>query len=450
MDRPDVQRTQALEVGGYVVTEARDRVVLVHLSDIHLKVGEYGEEERNKYLRGELERDLAQVRDRLGSATAILVTGDIAFSGKREEYDLLREWLSKVSSIVGAEPTSVLCVPGNHDVNWDEIGVSGKALREKLKSCGEFDIDRLLDECLAEPGRPILTPLTEYNEFAAFYECAISDRLSWETRLSLQLGYTLVFRGATTVAGSGPDSDGPGSLVIGRNQLLFEKSPEQIHVLLAHHDSHFWRDRLTLEKAISGRVAVQLYGHTHDPRIQVIDDSVVVTAGASQPDEGPSWQPYYNWLVLEAHAHPEPLLTVDVWPRRFRPDGFASDSSTSEPFQRYICRLDQIREPPPHREEVVSMDETPAVSPRSPLFEIGGEPELSRRILLAVQRMGIGDRYQLFERLGLASPDDVALTPIEFLTTAMTRARQSGGLEAIAEALGVASLPPEGEGRHGS
>ncbi len=46
----------------------------------------------------------------IGHVDGILISGDIAFAGKVEEYDIARAWLTKLSSILGCDPGYVWCV----------------------------------------------------------------------------------------------------------------------------------------------------------------------------------------------------------------------------------------------------------------------------------------------------------------------------------------------------
>ena len=56
---------------------------------------------------------------RLGQIDLVLIAGDIAFSGKRTEYEEAARWLEQVTSLCGCKRTNVLMVPGNHDVDRD-------------------------------------------------------------------------------------------------------------------------------------------------------------------------------------------------------------------------------------------------------------------------------------------------------------------------------------------
>lgn len=95
----------------------RDVIRLVHLSDIHFTASKEGLARRNRSLRHDLLNDLKKVKSTLGSAQAVLVTGDIAFTGHPDEYAVARSWLDEVCDACGVPKSAVLCVPGNHDVN---------------------------------------------------------------------------------------------------------------------------------------------------------------------------------------------------------------------------------------------------------------------------------------------------------------------------------------------
>ena len=71
----------------------------MHLSDIHfLQRRSDRIYDLDQDLRNELERDAKAMRGRLGSVHGVLVTGDIAFAGRREEYDTALNWLKRLCS----------------------------------------------------------------------------------------------------------------------------------------------------------------------------------------------------------------------------------------------------------------------------------------------------------------------------------------------------------------
>ena len=64
----------------------------------------------------------------------VAITGDLAFSGRKKEYDSAREWLEQRlwPQLAGLDRDRLLLVPGNHDVDREAIKRSAKALRIAL------------------------------------------------------------------------------------------------------------------------------------------------------------------------------------------------------------------------------------------------------------------------------------------------------------------------------
>lgn len=63
----------------------------------------------------QVEEDVTALR--VGGATGVLVTGDIAFSGQRSEYQSAASWLLGLCRAIECPDENVWVVPGNHDVD---------------------------------------------------------------------------------------------------------------------------------------------------------------------------------------------------------------------------------------------------------------------------------------------------------------------------------------------
>jgi 3',5'-cyclic AMP phosphodiesterase CpdA len=58
----------------------------------------------------------------MGPVYGIVVGGDIAFSGKPEEYDLANKWLVRFAARLGVDPGErIWVVPGNHDIDRKSV-----------------------------------------------------------------------------------------------------------------------------------------------------------------------------------------------------------------------------------------------------------------------------------------------------------------------------------------
>ena len=98
---------------------AETPVRFLHISDIHLRPQRVKRYDQDRVLQGLisfLERDRADF-----ALDLIFVTGDLAQSGKPDEYDLVLDFLRKVMEVTSVPAERVFIVPGNHDVNR-EVG----------------------------------------------------------------------------------------------------------------------------------------------------------------------------------------------------------------------------------------------------------------------------------------------------------------------------------------
>ncbi len=91
---------------------------IVHLSDIHIC------EEKKFYLKEQAKKIAEAIYNRNDEETnlIIIVTGDIAFSGKESEYELAKEYFDILNTrLKGACKTyNLLFTPGNHDCDFSE------------------------------------------------------------------------------------------------------------------------------------------------------------------------------------------------------------------------------------------------------------------------------------------------------------------------------------------
>ncbi len=108
----------------------------LHLSDIHFSTKLDDEKIVHTDVRDQLLNDLRDVMlPRVGSVNKVLIAGDIAFSGKRAEYEEATSWLERVTSICGCAKTDVLTVPGNHDVDRQRILPATRMIHRRLRTC---------------------------------------------------------------------------------------------------------------------------------------------------------------------------------------------------------------------------------------------------------------------------------------------------------------------------
>ena len=99
------------------------------------------------------------------TADFILATGDLAFSGKPEEYTLARDFFEALSEASSVPKERMFCVPGNHDIDHSRQTLCFKGARSSLNS------QQLVDEVLASDDdlATLLEREQEYRRFQREY-----------------------------------------------------------------------------------------------------------------------------------------------------------------------------------------------------------------------------------------------------------------------------------------
>ena len=93
------------------------------MSDIHFTKGtsNVSSFDIDRIVRNELVRDAVNLLPSVQPLSGIIISGDIAFAGKPEEFQTGIGWLAELSEKLNCDPSFVWCVPGNHDVDRNVI-----------------------------------------------------------------------------------------------------------------------------------------------------------------------------------------------------------------------------------------------------------------------------------------------------------------------------------------
>jgi len=296
----------------------------VHLSDIH-----FGQEKNGTFVlhedaRDKLIEDCEALSATHGPADGILVIGDIAYAGKREQYDTAAQWLTKVSEAAGCEKYSVRTIPGNHDIDRSKINAFCMNAHTALRNALPTNLNGDLESHLAvdEVGNPLLLKVAAYREFASRFDCDFPSLRSpcWTKDYPLGSQYTLRLLGMNSVQVSDGE-DGLGKMILGNNQYVIKEQVNVVPVALIHHPLPWFKDAADA-KPLLQRAAVLLFGHEHTLGVDLVKNQfeqvqLQIFSGATNPPEGTQEYPFrYNWIELALAGEPsQPHLRVSVWPR---------------------------------------------------------------------------------------------------------------------------------------
>jgi predicted phosphohydrolase len=309
---------------------------ILHLSDIHFST-KFDDE---KIVHGDV-RDhlLSDLRDemvpRLGNIDMVLIAGDVAFSGKRAEYEEAAKWLEDVTSLCGCKRTDVLMVPGNHDVDRDRVLAATKLIHRRLRTCSTPEANQELVELAAQNDGSLTDKLTDYQAFASAYGCHFENpsRPQWDRSFSLANDLQVKFVGLTTVQVCDRD-DQKGGLLLGRHQYIIERKPRVEVIVVMHHPPEWIKDRQEACQYLDSRARVHIFGHEHLQEIHCVADAnqdtrLVIASGALTPEH--ARDPYiYRYNILDitlSGTDAEPFLAITVFPRvwNFDDTSFCAD-----------------------------------------------------------------------------------------------------------------------------
>lgn len=135
------------------------KILIVHLSDIHLKEKDNSVLKKKEKLF-EAIQNLTMGKDKL----FIVISGDIAFSGKDTEYNQAMELLDSIkNSIEGYSRKKVNCImiPGNHDCYYE---TKNKKVRETLIKAIQQNGGKAIDEGIIDQCYEVQSKFFEFSE----------------------------------------------------------------------------------------------------------------------------------------------------------------------------------------------------------------------------------------------------------------------------------------------
>ncbi len=247
-------------------------IIWLHLSDVHLRP-------RDAWAQVHVLRamcDDVASRRTTSPFDFVLLSGDLAFSGKPEEYEIAATFLDDLSDATGVSKAHIYCVPGNHDINRQRQNMTFTGARTTL-----HDQNRT-DAFLSASSRDELATLLQREEgYRAFQGSYFTDQdrrvtddgLAYVAQLVIEdVRLAIVGLDSAWLAEGGLSDH--GQLLIGERQVvnalrLAQHEGDPPHVLLAmsHHPLHVLRefDRRPIQAHIERNCHFLHCGHLHDP-----------------------------------------------------------------------------------------------------------------------------------------------------------------------------------------
>lgn len=427
-------------------------MLLLNISDIHFRHPHCSTGmDPNRPYRTRLVQDSRDLNQRLGPVDAILVGGDIAFRGAPEEYTAALAWLRELSDACGCPLERVFVVPGNHDVDRHVITGSASVRNVHAAISGAARKEKELHDQFAdvEAGRSLLAPIEAYNAFAARFNCQIyaPDKLFWNQDLHLDDCTILRVYGLTStlLSGARGEDDTPQSLYLSPLQTVLNPADGIVNLVMCHHPPDWFMDRDDIEDALSGRAAIQLFGHRHRSRLHRDPSFMRFSTGAVNPDRHElGWEPGYNLIHLStSQKDGERFVDIEAHVRVWQtnPDMFrARMASANDDVFRHQLRINGVVPPRAARVAPAIVQPVPAQGTAAPqdaaapeVAETTMSDERTRNLVLRFWDLAASERREIAVELGLLENEEIRLPEAERYGRALGRAGTRGLLDRVAD-----------------
>lgn len=291
---------------------------LLQFSDIHF----IDNNSNNQYIQVESDF-LADIEDQSKECSFdyILITGDIAYSGKKEQYEKAESFISEICNKVNCSKDNVFVVPGNHDLDRE----INKDLKEYVRPLLEKKPEAFIKSCknsveLRHILRALYQPFSNYYSFASKYNCisdfekavlnekdfdsySLDGSFSWCKEIKDgEISIRVV--GVNTALISGCGTKDSKQLLLDSMWTSYKKENEYLNVFMGHHPINDIYNGETIKGDLDSRFQLQISGHRH---IQTTSDgkSIKITSAAFEPElskklkERQKFFPVYNIIDIK-------------------------------------------------------------------------------------------------------------------------------------------------------
>jgi len=305
-------------------------VTWLHLSDWHHGHKAHRDSDRKITCDALLKdiRERSAIAPELARIDFIIFSGDIAWSGKAQEYQAAqRDFFEPLLEAAGLEDSGwsrLFVVPGNHDIDRDEL--SDESLHKLSNNLNNRSNVR---DCLAIDWKvaALMSPFGDYSEFAS--KCGVGNETekvydhpaySYVSSMEVGNGKRIAIIGLNSAWLSGRNLDSKkevndyGYLIAGENQVYSALRKVEDHdkvdlkIAVMHHPFAWLTefDRDVVEDRLYRDCHFILHGHEHRPRVNVqqstLGDVVAIPAGASYDrrlQSDPRYTNAYNFVHLD-------------------------------------------------------------------------------------------------------------------------------------------------------
>lgn len=303
------------------------QAAILHLSDIHIKKHDDPILKNGKKIAAAIYPFLPDT-----SHVFIVISGDVAFSGEKYQYELATDFLNEIKKEIQNETTqkiSFIITPGNHDCNFKNDSSARKIL---VKSIGNSDTNEIDDSVI----NACTYIQKDFFDFRNSLETnnVFDDDLLWRTSRFEVEGQIILFD-CLNISWISSLPETPGYLYYPIDRYQERKDHDVDIKLFVLHQPVNWFSQISyrpIRKFIRERAGIVISGHEHQGNVGIIeetesDKSVFVEGCALQDTKD----------LSDSSFH---IVVLDLQDKRFKSithcwDGAQYSPKTEGPFINY-------------------------------------------------------------------------------------------------------------------
>jgi predicted MPP superfamily phosphohydrolase len=326
-------------------------VRILHLSDIHL-----GTVAQSQRYFTQIATDLTQ-NLHVKQLSYLVISGDIANRSTESEYEAAFDFLDKLVKRYGLDPSRVVVVPGNHDLNWD-LSESAYAFVPRSKLPDPLPQARYISAgnagaliCNDEEYRKRFNYFSEhfykkvygkpfpvnYDNQAILHPCPQDKILFLTLNSSWEIDHEYRDRAGIH----------PNAIANALDQILTEDYDDWLKIAVWHHPVTTMKDVAFLEQLAVHGFQIGMHGHIHEAKDETFQYDTnrglriiaAGTFGAPTKEQVTGIPLQYNLLALNPSTGE---LTVETRKKEKVDGAWSADArwgDKNNPVPRYVIPL---------------------------------------------------------------------------------------------------------------
>lgn len=303
---------------------------LLLLSDIHF-LSLYEEMDPHYRFRKAFLKDVEDYCNEYGPINRILVCGDIACKGAKEEYEAAYHFFEQLCEKVGCKQEEIYIVPGNHDKNFCAPNAEWRHLINAGLANENVDSDKLFTDLLSKDFaefKALYQPFKEYHDFAVrmdsieplmtkCLDISGADGNLYQNEkdkayMTESLGCIGDYPVQLYAMNTSLNADWDDINDFGKGHKLFLPKLSYnipaaengcINIAMMHHPTSNLAQGEQIAQVLDGLFQIQIFGHLHQP-VSDGKNNIHIHSGALQPpknenDNNEGYFSIYNILELD-------------------------------------------------------------------------------------------------------------------------------------------------------